>query len=51
MKPTIPLTDPRFVYTPAHATDIRVRFNRERARLKQQQTHLAIFRQRREGKA
>ena len=47
MKPTIPITDKRFVYTDAANTDIRVRFNRERARIAQQKTHLAIFDQRR----
>lgn len=54
-KPPIPITDPRFVYTPSHATDVRVRFNRERARLAKQAaqraSHLTIFDQRTKGQA
>lgn len=33
MTPTIPITDPRFVYTPSHQTDIRKLF----ARVKREQ--------------
>lgn len=51
MKPAIPLTDKRFVYVDAANTDIRVRFNKERARLAkeatQRATHLTIFEHRR----
>jgi hypothetical protein len=54
MKPIIPITDARFVYTPAHATDIRVRFNRVRRELQQTATetrsHLALFEHRRKEK-
>jgi hypothetical protein len=31
MKPPIPLTDPRFVYTPSYLTDIRKTFAKARA--------------------
>lgn len=30
MTPTIPITDPRFVYTPSHKTDIRKLFAKVR---------------------
>ena len=33
LKPPTPITDPNFRYTPSHLTDIRKRFNEERARL------------------
>ena len=36
MTPAIPITDPRFVYTPSHQTDIRKLF--ERVREQQNQT-------------
>ncbi len=35
MKPTIPITDKRFVYVPAHATDVRETFRRIRAQQNQ----------------
>lgn len=47
MTPAIPLTDRRFVYVPSHATDIRVRFAQERARIARQQSHHRIFEERR----
>jgi hypothetical protein len=34
MTPKIPLTDPRFVYTPAANTDLRKTFERVRAEMK-----------------
>lgn len=60
LEPAIPLHDPRYVYIPAHATDISVRFRVERARLKaaaeRQEceraagvSHLTIIRERQQG--
>jgi hypothetical protein len=31
LKPAVPLTDPRFQYTPSYATDIRITFARIKA--------------------
>lgn len=44
MKPPIPITDKRFAYTPAHATNIRERFERVRAGQKQQTQQVAVVR-------
>ena len=35
MKPRLPITDKRFVYVPACQTDIRVRFEAEREKVRQ----------------
>ncbi len=43
-RPRIPLTDPRFVYVPAHLSDIRVRFEQHKReqRLAQADTQRVI---------